>query len=270
MRFFRILLGALAMMSVALLAALATMRLAIHGTEVAVPNLAGLSMSEASDRTLNERLNLSLENSFYSTTVPAGRVLAQSPAPGTKVRRQWNVRVTQSLGPQRVDIPDVVGLQQRAATINIRHLGLDIGVIARLSGRDGPPDTVLAQSPPANAAGIDRPRVSILLTQSDATTPADFVMPDLVRMSYAQAFLILSNAGLHVASLEDVFFALPAVTPPAAIASPAKTIATPPAGIAAPHAPAPPAILSGTVVAQSPPSGHRVTTADPIHLTLAR
>ena len=253
-RFFRILLSALAMMAVALLSTLATMRLAIHGFEVEVPNLTGLTLSEASDRTLSKRLNLNLENSFYSTTVPAGRVLAQSPAPGTKVRKMWNVRVTQSLGPQRVDIPNVVGQQEREATINIRHLALDVGAVAHLPGRGSTtPDIVLAQSPPANAAGVDRPRVSILLSQVDAPQPAEFVMPDLVRMSYAQAVLMLSSSGLHVANTDNVVMGVSATPAPDGTQSPA-----------------PAAIANGTVVAQSPAAGHRITTADTIRLSIAR
>jgi beta-lactam-binding protein with PASTA domain len=260
-RFFRIVLAALAMMSVALLSALATMRLAIHGTEVEVPNLAGLTLAEASDRTLSKRLNLNLENSFYSTTVPAGRVLAQSPAPGTKVRKQWNVRVTQSLGPQRVAIPNVLGQQEREATLNIRHVGLNVGIVAHLPGQmTSTPGVVLAQSPPPNAAGVDRPRVSILLSQTDAPPPSGFVMPDVVRMNYAQAFLILTNAGLHVGATQDIVMGLPPA-PAASPAAAAPATATPPATSS---------IAGGTVIAQSPPAGHRVTSADNIRLSVAR
>jgi len=244
------------MMSVALLAALATMRLAIHGTEVAVPNLTGLTLAEASDQTLAKRLNLNLENSFYSTTVPAGRVLAQSPAPGTKVRKQWNVRITQSLGPQRVAIPNVIGQQEREATLNIRHVGLNTGVVASLSGlASDTPGVVLAQSPPPNAAGVDSPRVSILVSQTDAPPPAAYVMPDVVRMNYAQAVLLLVNAGLHVASTQDVVMGAPA---PSTTASPV------------PAAAQTNSIPTGTVIAQSPPAGHRVTVADSIRLSVAR
>ncbi len=212
-RFFSIVLGVLAMMAVALLSTLATMRLAVHGFEVQVPDLTGLTLSEASDRTLSKRLNLNLENSFYSTTVPAGRVLAQSPAPGTKVRKLWNVRVTESLGPQQVAIPNVVGQQQREAALNIRHLALDLGTVAYLPGRGSAvADVVLAQSPPPNASGVDRPRVSILLSQVDAPQPDEFVMPDLVRMSYAQAVLLVTNAGLHIASTQNIATAQPATS----------------------------------------------------------
>ena len=258
-RFFRIALSILAMMAVALLSTLATMRFAIHGFEVEVPNLTGLTLSEASDRTLSKRLNLNLENSFYSTTVPAGRVLAQSPAPGTKVRKMYNVRVTQSLGPQVVNIPNVVGQQERQATINIRHLALDLGTVAHIPGRDSTtPDIVLAQSPPANAAGVDRPRVSILLSQVDEPQPAEFVMPDLVRMSYPQAVMMLLNAGLHVADTQNVVMGVPAA--PAAA----------PDANAAAQAPAAPAIVAGTVIAQWPAAGHHITPADNIRLSVAR
>ena len=263
-RFFRIIFGALVMMSVALVSALITMRFAIHGIEVAVPNLAGLTMSEASDQTRAKSLNLNLENSFYSTTVPAGRVLAQSPAPGTKVRKQWNVRVTQSLGPQRVAIPNVLGQQEREATLNIRHVGLNIGIVGHLPGpASNAPGVVLAQSPPPNAAGVDRPRVSILLSQTDAPPPPAFVMPDVVRMNYAQAVLVLGNAGLHVAAAQGVVMGVPAAAP-AAAATPAKPAPTTPAPATTST------IAGGTVIAQYPAAGHRVTTADSIHLSIAR
>ena len=106
-RFFNILLGALAMLIVALLSAFITMRLAIHGREVKIPNLTGLSLAEASDQTRSLGLRLNLENRFYSPNTPPGRVLAQSPAPGVTVRREWAVRVTESLGPQQVAIPAI-------------------------------------------------------------------------------------------------------------------------------------------------------------------
>jgi eukaryotic-like serine/threonine-protein kinase len=257
-RFFRILLDVTAMMAVALIATLLTMRLAVHGFEVEVPNLTGLTLSEASARTLSKRLNLNLENSFYSTTVPAGRVLAQSPAPGTKVRKLWNVRVTESLGPQQVNIPNVVGQQQREAAINIRHLALDLGTVAYLPGRNSDKaDVVLAQSPPANAAGIDRPRVSILLSQIDDPQPAEFVMPDVVHMSYAQAVFMLTSAGIHVKANG------------APTAAPAQPTATQPEAAASAPAVAN-SIPAGTVIAQAPAAGHHITTDDSVWLSVAR
>ena len=111
--FFRLVLAGLALAMAGLIAAVVTMRLAIHGAEVKVPDLQGLTVTEAVHKTANMGLNLGIDNRYYSVDVPAGRVLAQSPLPGAIVRREWRMRVTESLGPQRVAIPKVVGQQER-------------------------------------------------------------------------------------------------------------------------------------------------------------
>src|ERR1035441_3848254 len=70
---------------------------------------------------------------FYSADVPEGKIMTQMPAPGAKVRRGWSIRVAQSLGLQRVAIPDVTGESERAAELNIRRRGLALGSVAQVS-----------------------------------------------------------------------------------------------------------------------------------------
>src|ERR1700712_3113854 len=146
-RVFRISMTVLAMSTVALLSTLITMRLAIHTSEVEVPDLSGLTVEEAADKTTSALLNLTIENRFYSTTVPAGRVLSQSPAAGASVRKGWHMRVTGSMGPQHVTIPDTVGMNEHDAGASIRRASMDLGALAYLPS-PGPAGTVLAQTPP--------------------------------------------------------------------------------------------------------------------------
>ncbi len=162
-RIFNILLGALAMIAIALLSAFLTMRLAIHGREVEIPNVAGLTVAEANSLASSLGLNINLENHFYSTVTPAGRILSQYPAPGTKVRREWVMRVTESSGPQRVSVPNVVGQTEREASVAIRRLSLDLGTVA-YTPSPGPAGVVLAQTPTPAAAGVDGPRISLLVS----------------------------------------------------------------------------------------------------------
>ena len=248
-RFFNVVLGALAMLVVALLSAFIAMRLAIHGREVKVPNLAGLSLADASKQTRSLGLRLTLENRFYSPNTPPGRILAQSPAPGTTVRREWAVRVTESLGAQQVAIPDLLGQSERTASINIRRLGLEQGIVAHIPA-PGDPGVVIAQTPPPNAAGVDTPRVSLLLSEpEEADSPADapansqeaFVMPSLTGLTLAGAAARAAAAGLHIASAEDLNLATPA---------PFEQMGW------------------GTVVAQTPLAGHRVIKGEAVHITL--
>ncbi len=69
--------------------------------QVAVPDLAGLSSSEA-ERALSETgLKLGRQNQAPSDMVPAGAVAEQDPAEGTKVEPDTAVDVTVSTGPQQ-------------------------------------------------------------------------------------------------------------------------------------------------------------------------
>jgi eukaryotic-like serine/threonine-protein kinase len=268
-RFFNIVLGALAMLVVALFSAFITMRLAIHGREVKVPNLTGLTLSDASKQTRSLGLILTLENRFYSPNTPPGHILAQSPAPGVTVRRQWAVRVTESLGAQQVAIPDVLGQSERTAAINIRRLGLELGAVAHVAA-PGEPGVVIAQTPAPNAAGVDRPRVSLLLSEpAQAESPDAFVMPSLAGLTLAGAAARAYAAGLRIVSAEDLNTPAPdTATTQASAATPSTTgsPSTSPAPTASPASAAPVSI--GTVIAQTPPAGHRVVKGDPVHITL--
>ncbi len=264
-RFFNIVLGALLMLVVALLSAFIAMRAAIHGREVNIPNLAGLTLPEASKQTRARGLRLTLENRFYSPSTPPGRILAQSPAPGVSVRRQWAVRVTESLGPQQVAIPDLLGQSERTASINIRRLGLELGAVAHVAA-PGDPGVVIAQTPAPNAAGVDRPRVSLLLSEpEEAESPEAFVMPSLTGLTLSGAAARAAAAGLHIVSAEDLNLATAATPPaPASTSTPENT----PATAASPATPIAQAVTVGTVVAQTPLAGHRVVKGDAVHITL--
>ncbi len=260
-RFFTILLTAMSMLTVALLAAFIAMRLAIHGREVTVPDLSGLSLEEASQKAGSLGLALQLENRFYSTMVPSGRIISQFPLPGAVVRREWHIRISESLGAQQVSIPDVVGQAERPASLAIRRLSLDLGTIAGI-GAPGPSGMVLAQTPPPNAEGVDRPRVSLVLSQADSALPQAYAMPQLLGLSFSAASSRASSLGLHLVAAVDPNSAAAAgsvTTPPPAAAS------ADPTPSATPEAPAGPA---GAVGKQYPLAGYRVLRGESVRVTL--
>jgi beta-lactam-binding protein with PASTA domain len=256
-RIFSLALGALAMVAVALISAFIAMRLAIHGREVEVPSVVGVSVGDASKTAAREGLNLTLENRFYSTAVPAGRILAQDPAPGSRVRRDWQIRITESLGAQRVDIPDLVGESERAATVSLRRLSLDLGAVAHLAV-PGDSDVVLTQTPPANAGGVDGPRVSLLV--SDAEGPeqvAAYVMPSLVGLTYSAATARAAAAGLHLVAVSN--------SPPAS----AESVPVSAGNQVAFDVPSAGVHGNGVIMGQTPQPGRRVARGDAVHVTVA-
>ena len=237
---------ALALLVVALLSALAAMRYAIHGSEVTVPDMQGKSPSEAHRMAGESGLGLKVEREYYSSKIPEGRVLSQAPAPGTVVRRGWEVRLALSLGPQRVVIPAVIGESARAASIIIAQRGLDLGSTATIQLPGKAADQVVAQDPPAKAIDVAAPKISLLVAEE--TPPHAFVMPSFVGLPLSSVSPMLQDAG----------FSLGTVTVAAAAPSPAQVGGAssgeqPAAPAAPPDAPSPPSPSAATTTA-APPS----------------
>ena len=255
----------MAMLVVAVLAAGTTLRIALHGHEVTIPDFAGMTVAEASQAALQTGVDLNIENRFYSTTVPAGRVLSQAPAAGSSVRHGWQVRVTESLGPQQVTIPDVVGDPVQESSMEIRKTQLDLGTLAHI-GAPGDPEMTLAQTPPPNA-GVDQPTVSLLLSSTVNASTA-FVMPSFVGMSFGAANRAAIGMGLKVATIGGVV-AAPVAPAPVVTGGAGRPGVPGQPGAAVVLAPAPVATgPSGVVTEQSPESGFRASRGDVVRLTL--
>jgi beta-lactam-binding protein with PASTA domain len=195
-RYLQYLLLGLVLLLVFMASALLSMRFAIHGREVQVPNLADLTPAEAERRANAEGLVISIDNRFYSPDVANGHIASQFPAPGTTVRRGWKVLLSESLGPQRAAIPDVVGESELAAGINLRRRGLELGSIASVHMPGAPPQTVVAQSPPPDAKAVTSPRVDLVMTPPDNVP--HYVMPNFVNKPLARAAAAVEQAGFKL------------------------------------------------------------------------
>jgi beta-lactam-binding protein with PASTA domain len=253
--FFRFIFLTLVLLVVALVSALTAMRFAIHGREVAIPDLVGKSPAEARRIADAAGFQMNVERQYYSPTVPEGKILSQLPAPGTKVRRGWQIRVAESLGPQRVVIPNVLGESQRAAQINILRRGLDVGAVAQIGMRGPPPDQVLGQSPPPNASGIAAPKISLLTTE--APLPQAFLMPNFAGQALGGVTLVLQDAGFRLGSVNVA----PAVAPPAAPVAD-STVAT---SLPSPPAPPPEPTPSSVIVSQNPAPGAKIVVGSAVN-----
>jgi len=234
-RLVEVMLLALVLVAVAMSSALTAMRLAIHGRQVRVPSVVGMSLVEARKAAASSGLLLEREGGFYSREVTEGRVLSQIPAAGTLVRRGWQVRVAESLGAQRTAVPDLLHQSQRAAELNIARRGLDVGTVAVAHIPGEPPDQVVAQSPPPNAQGAASPKINLLVTVS--AEPAALIMPSFVGRQLADVTRTIQDAGLRVAVVNNV----PTPTLP-----------------------------SGTVLKQSPGGGQKVAPGAPVTLDVAQ
>jgi beta-lactam-binding protein with PASTA domain len=248
-QFFRMLFLTLVLVTVALVSALTAMRFAIHGREVTIPKLVGMSPLEAERAGAASGLLVVIERQFYSPDISEGKIMTQIPPPGTKVRRGWSIRVAQSLGPQRIAIPDVTGGSERIAQLNIRRRGLSLGSIAHVNLPDGTEDRVISQSPPPNANGVAAPKISLLV--SDGPEPLTYVVPNLTGQPLGSATLALEDAGIKIGKVS----ALPAQLPPSG---------DPQISAVAPSAASEPSAAS-MIINQNPAPGQKIVAGSAVN-----
>jgi eukaryotic-like serine/threonine-protein kinase len=239
--FFKFAMLALMLVAVALVSALTAMRFAIHGQVVEVPAVVGLTPTDAERAVAGLGLQIEVERQYYSPQIAEGRIMTQLPLPGAKVRRGWQVRVAQSLGPQRVAIPDVTKQSERAAEWNIQRRGLEVASTAEMQLPGVSADQVLAQSPPANASQVAAPRTSLLVAV--APDPLAYVMPNFVGQPLGTASRTLQDAGFKLGNVSM---------------APAPANGEPPVAVAAVTAAPPQPSPASVIVTQWPPAGQKV------------
>ena len=110
-----------------------------------VPTLSGLSASAA--KSAIEDLGLvAAPTEAYSDTVAEGQVISQQTREGSTLHRGDSVAYTVSKGPEKVAIPDVVGLQREEARSRLEGAGFTVKEEAILGGFFG---TVRSSDPAA-------------------------------------------------------------------------------------------------------------------------
>ena len=118
---------------------------------VQVPNLQGLSASEASARLEEEGLKMSIGDSLHHETVPDDAIVDQSPSVGQWVKKGRRIVLTVSKGARYYEVPDVRRVSLREARLQLEGNQLEIGQILYRSSDALPEGAVVGQSPPPGA-----------------------------------------------------------------------------------------------------------------------
>jgi len=190
------------------LAAITTMRVVLDSQEVVVPSLLQKRGPEAKAVAMREGLDLRVEGRRYHATIPAGRVLAQEPNAGSRLKSQRSIRVWLSLGPRRLTLPAVEGETLRTARLRLDQASIPVGRVVEVDDAT-PEGTILVQSPPAGEAEPDFETVSLLVSRG--RWGIDYVMPDLIGRRAEAVLDTLNRAGLKVVDVR--YRSYPGVAP---------------------------------------------------------
>ncbi|HUK32811.1 MAG TPA: PASTA domain-containing protein [Vicinamibacterales bacterium] len=229
----KLLVLAAALLVTYVLFAVGSMRIALRAREVQVPDLTNRTTGDAT--TIIGALGLGLkvdETTRVDPKIPAGRILTQEPEPGSTARRQRTVRVWLSAGPRATTVPGVTGETERIADARLAQSGIAVRAVTDVQSPDYPADVVIAQQPPAKAAGS---AVALLINRSDRGIA--YVMPDFIGVNGERAAEALRQRGFRASVVSS-----------------------------APY----PGVGAGIVLRQSPQPGFQIRPGEPISLEVSR
>ena len=184
---------ALAVVVIAAIVAL----LATQGTSVVVPNVVGMPLAEATATLEEAGLKVGKVTQDPEAQLEPGLVVSQDPAAEAETGQGGAVDLVIA-AVAAVEVPDVVGFDQAAATKALEDAGLTVGKVTQKQTADAEPGVVLEQSPAA-------------AEQTDQGTAVDLVVavaalvkiPNVVGQTQADAKATLEAAGLKVGEVTE-------------------------------------------------------------------
>lgn len=164
-----------------------------------VPNIVGISESDANVLLENTGLRLTVTDREYSETVPVGVVISQDPAAESGTFIQFPVRAVVSLGPERYGVPDVRGLSVEDASQALVDTKLAVAGQANAFDEEVAAGLVAGTDPPVGTSL--KPGTAVTLIISDG--PAPVPVPEVLGAAEADARAALESLGLVVERGED-------------------------------------------------------------------
>jgi len=184
---------------VGFLSAYITMNILIGGRATKVPDLRGKSIAEALKITSEQELNLTIsENKRYDDSIPLDHIITQNPPAGSKIKKGRKIEVILSLGTEKIDCPNFLGLTERESILLIQQLDLKIGKINNISNQSFP-EKVIAQYPKANTKLLRGTPIDLLINKHNEPY---YIMPDLIGKNLDDATNFFSKFSIKIGGIK--------------------------------------------------------------------
>lgn len=158
---------------------------------VAVPNLIGLNISDATKIINEASLKISDTLNEPSDFFESGIVTFQDPPPGKEIKINEAVKLKISSGKNIIMVPNIIGYDYLYVISQLEAMGLNVN-IKRVPSTDSLPGKVLRISPEAGTKVKEGDLISIYI----ATTEQMILLPDVTQLSVDKAVSILQSLNI--------------------------------------------------------------------------
>jgi len=176
----------------------------VHRGTLSVPDLQGLTVEQAQQRSHDLGLQISLEKpGVFSPDVPAGAIAQQEPYPGFHLKTGSTLKVRLSLGSERALIPNVKGESLQSALRGLERAGLRPGKRVQVMHNSGA-DLVIATDPPIGVSVAPSHEINLLVNVDPVQKL--WVMPSLLSTQLTEVRRFCRLKHLRLGQVHEVTY----------------------------------------------------------------
>jgi|UniRef100_A0A7C6AGM4 serine/threonine-protein kinase len=169
------------------------------GEEVSVPNVCNLPLDSATMVLKKAGLQSVVTERRYDQIIEQGRIIIQEPLPDTKVKKGRIINLSVSLGPEKIVVPALSGLEFAKAKQIIDRLGLMVGDIDTIFSDSIGEGRVIQTVPEPETEVKKGDAIKIILSKGILLKT-----PNLVGLKIDSAKVIIKNLNLILGSITEV------------------------------------------------------------------
>ena len=164
------------------------------GSKVVVPSIVGATEKEANKALGPLGLTLVISEKRFDEDISTGKIIESDPSGGGKLDPGGAVKAVISKGPERYEIPSLVGLTPEAAVNSLAKYPVKVGELKEVFNEKTPKGYVISTSPAAGEKVKRDVTIDLLISKGVET----FDVASYVGKSADQALNELTEAGFDV------------------------------------------------------------------------
>ncbi|NQV49028.1 MAG: PASTA domain-containing protein [Candidatus Marinimicrobia bacterium] len=169
--------------------------------EIRVPSLTHADLQKAVQILKDRDLEWTIKDTIYRRDMPSQFIMDQYPEAGQMVKENRRIQLTINLPPAKLEMPDLIAITERQATITLDRIGLLLVETFTDSSDLYEKTVVMNQSV---AAGLPvAPGDSITLTVSLGKRNLKKIMPTLLNKGVDEAVRLLEINGFTVGNIQQ-------------------------------------------------------------------